>query len=436
MNLIHLNLKKISFYAGIAVLIALVLIGSFYFGYSRGQENPKRIEIVNVTNTEHKDEIGINFGVFWETWDLLKKEHLKGGETKDQDLIYGAIRGLVNSLDDPHTIFLSAEDSKRFEEDVNGSFGGIGAEIGLKNNQLVVIAPLKNTPAEKAGLLPGDKILAIDNQGTDGIDVNGAVKKIRGEPGIMVTLTVFRESWERPKDIKITRAIIEVPTLEWNYVGKETAEKLANNAVKDIIEAGDKKIAHLKLFTFNQNAPTVFYKAALRVLFGKMDGIILDLRNNPGGFLEVAANLSGWFLHKGDTIVKERFKNGEEVVFRANGNEALVSIPTVILVNKGSASASEILAGTLRANRKIKLIGTNTFGKGTVQELRALSDDSKIKLTIANWVFPDGMIIGEDGLKPDAAVEIQEADAKNNKDPQLEKAIEILLEEIEKATSD
>ena len=168
------------------------------------------------------------------------------------------------------------------------------------------------------------------------------------------------------------------------------------------------------------------------ILYGNIDGIILDLRNNPGGFLEIATNLAGWFLDKGDIVVSEKFRSGEETVFRANGNAALKEISTVILVNKGSASASEILAGALRAKLGIKLIGTNTFGKGTVQELRALSDNSKVKLTIANWVLPDGSVIDEDGLKPDVEVEITEEDIELKRDSQLEKAIEVLIEEIEK----
>ena len=190
------------------------------------------------------------------------------------------------------------------------------------------------------------------------------------------------------------------------------------------------KIAHISLHSFNQNAPVGFYKEALKVLLGKADGIVLDLRDNPGGFLEIAINLSGWFLNKGDVVATEKFRNGQEIVFRANGNSALKNIPTVILVNKGSASASEILAGALRAKRGIKLIGAQTFGKGTVQELRSLSDGSKIKLTIANWVLPDGTIIDEKGLQPDYKADLTDKDMENKKDPQLDKAVEVLLEEI------
>src|SRR3989344_7640114 len=393
-----------------AIILTVVFGTAFYGGYQIGIASPRTIVLENITNTD-ADKKTVDFGIFWEAWDLLKREHLKGAQAEDQEFLYGAIRGLTNSLKDPNTIFLPPEDSKKFEEDVNGRFGGIGAEIGIRNNQLVIIAPLKNTPAERAGLKAGDKILAIDGKGTEGLEVSEAVQKIRGEEGTDVVLTILRENWDAAKDIKITRAKIEIPTIESKILDQEA------------LTLGNKEIAHISLFAFNQNAPLAFYKEVLKVLLGRADGIVLDLRNNPGGFLEVAANLSGWFLDKGAVIVTEKFRDGREIVFRANGNGALKNIPTAILVNKGSASASEILAGALRAQLGIKLIGEKTFGKGTVQELRELSDGSKIKLTIANWVLPDGAIIEEKGLTPDYEVKISEEDAEKKKDPQLEKAI-------------
>ncbi len=413
-NVTKVQAKKIVSYTIAALAVVILAAGAFYFGYQRGLSEPKVVRIENISNLE-EGELATDFGVFWEAWNVLKNEHLKGAEAVDQDLVYGAIKGLTNSLGDPNTVFLPPEDSKKFEEDVSGNFGGIGAEIGIRDDQLVIIAPLKDNPAEKAGLLAGDKILAVDGESTQGIDVNEAVKRIRGEIGTEVTLTIFRDGWDRTRDFKIARDNIQVPTLEWELLAED-----------------DKEIAYVRLFSFNQNAPFLFYKAALGILLGQADGIILDLRNNPGGFLEVAVNLSGWYLDKGDVVVSERFKDGEGAVFRANGSGALKTVPTVILVNQGSASASEILAGALRAQLGTKLVGTNTFGKGTVQELRPLSDNSKIKLTIANWVLPDGSIIDEEGLKPDFEVEISPEDLEGDDplDPQLEKAKEILLNEI------
>ena len=416
--------------AGIFVGVAIIGSATFYFGYQSGLTKTRVVAVENVTNLESGKNDAVDFGIFWEAWDLLKKGHLKGGEITNQKMLYGAIQGLTNSLGDPHTIFFPPEDSKKFEEDVNGSSGGIGAGIGIKNKQLVVIAPLKDSPAEKSGLKAGDKILGIDGIGTQGLDVNEAVKKIRCEVGTSIKLTVLRDEWEAPKEIEIVRATIEIPTLEWSVIQNEDADADADAESSSEGQALNEDIAHIKLFSFNQNAPVVFYKAALRALLGQTDGIILDLRNNPGGYLEIAINLAGWFLDKGDIVVSEKFRDGHQEVFRADGTGALKDIPTVILVNEGSASASEILAGALRAKRNIKLVGMPTFGKGTVQELRSLGDNSKIKLTIANWVLPDGMIISEDGLKPDIEVKITETDTQEGKDPQLEKAIEVLKKEI------
>ncbi|MDP3729807.1 MAG: S41 family peptidase [bacterium] len=405
----------------------------FYFGYQRGALNPKKVVVENITNAE-TTELKTDFSVFWEAWQLVKEEHLKGDEVKDHDLLYGAITGMVNALKDPHTVFFSPDDSKKFEEDVNGSFGGIGAEIGIRKEQLIVIAPLKGNPAEKAGLKAGDKILAIDTVGTHGISVDDAVKKIRGVIGTVVTLTIMRDEWEKPRDIPITRGNIIIPTLEWKFIQDPADAEGANidtDGSEAILVDTDSDITHITLFSFNQNAPGEFYKASLKVLLGNVEGVILDLRNNPGGFLEVAIDLAGWFLDKGTVVVTEQFRNGNEVEFRARGNGALKDIPMVILTNEGSASASEILAGSLHAHRKIKLIGEKTFGKGTVQELRKLSDGSEIKLTIAHWVLPDGTIIDEEGIKPDIEVKNPEVEGdEKQKDLQLEKAIQVLRQDM------
>lgn len=409
---------QIPLFTGIFIVAAGLSIGLFFAGYEIGRANPRVVEVKNIKNTSPETEIEADFGTFWEAWDVMRNEHLKGAEAENQEMVYGAIRGLVSSFGDPHTIFLPPEDSKKFEEDVNGNFGGIGAEIGIKDKQLVVIAPLKGNPAEAVGLKAGDKIFGIDGKPTDSLDVNEAVKKIRGEIGTAVVLTIFRDGWDKTEDFKIIRANIVIPTLETKF-----------------LDFQGRKMAHISLFAFNQNAPLGFYKEILSASLNGAEGIILDMRNNPGGFLEVAINLAGWFVKKGEIVVSEKFRNGTGDVFRADGNQALQDAPVVILVNKGSASASEILAGALRAIRGTKLIGTNTFGKGTVQELRSLSDNSKIKLTIANWVLPDGTIISEDGLKPDYEVEISDEDVKNKFDSQLEKAKEVLLQEINQKTT-
>jgi len=396
---------------GIIILAALLLGGSYYFGYNRGSGNPETFRIEGITNIGD-DEVKADLGIFWEAWKKLREFHLKGDEITDQEFIYGAVDGLVGSFKDPNTIFLRADtgDAQKFEEDITGSFGGIGAEIGLKDEQLVIVAPLKRSPAERIGLKGGDKILKIDDFDTTGVTVNDAVKKIRGPIGTRVTLNILRADWNAPRDFPITREEIVIPNLDWEFTGN--------------------KLFYLKLHTFNEKAALAFYEAGINALLNRSRGIILDLRNNPGGFLHIAVNLAGWFLDKGKVVATEDFRTLEDTVFRANGNGAFKNLPVVILVNQGSASASEILAGALRDHRQIKLVGEKTFGKGTVQELQELRDGSTLKITIANWVLPSGLVIEKNGLTPDYEVKLTEEDIEAKRDPQLDKAIEILEAEL------
>ena len=390
-----------------ALAIAASMIGSgFYFGYSYGNNYPKNIIIKGVSDMESGSKTGADFSIFWQAWDLLKNNHIKGAELEDKNLIYGAIEGLVNSADDPHTVFMRPDDSQKFEEDIQGEFGGIGAELGLKDDFVVVVAPLEDTPASRAGIKAGDKILEVDGKPILKPDVTETVKKIRGTVGTQVMLKLLSNGDDSPHEVTLTRATFETPTVKWE--------------IKD----GD--IAYIQLFSFNEKASYLFYKASLAVMLGDLKGIVLDLRNDPGGYLEVAVNISGWFFEKGTPVVSEKFRSGEETKFTANGTAAFKDLPIVVLVNKGSASASEILAGALRDNRKIKLIGEKTFGKGTVQNLEQLKDGSQIKMTIANWIMPSGKILDEKGLVPDIEVKITEKDVEVKEDPQLERALEEL----------
>jgi len=345
-----------------------------------------------------------DFSIFWEALDLVKSKYYNPEIFKDEKVIYGAINGALQSLDDPYTVFLDEEDSKKFNEDLGGSFGGIGAEIGMKNNQILIIAPLKGAPAEKIGLKAGDQIIKINETSTLNMSVDKAVKLIRGTPGTIVKLTIFRDEWNSTKEFTIKREIIKIPTMEWKIL--------------------DGNIAYVKMFNFYSNATVDFYNMMVKDVIPKAPrGLILDLRNNPGGFLDVAQNISGWFLKKGDVFVLEKVRSGETKKLYAYGNEALSRIPTVLIVNSGSASASEILAGALRDNRGIKIVGEQTFGKGSVQELNNLRNGSSLKITIAEWLTPKGEKINKIGLKPDFEIKAKEGDKT---DVQLEKAIEVL----------
>lgn len=391
------------------VVAVLALGGSFYSGFRFGQQDPHVIVVKNITNVDDPN-VKADFGVFWQAWEKLKEKHVEGAKIAEKDLVYGAISGLVSAFKDPHTVFFPPAEAKKFEEDVSGKFGGIGAEIGQRDDQIVIISPLKDSPAERAGLKPKDKILKIDDTFTSGLSVNDAVKLIRGPIGTKVVLTVFRDGWQRPKEITIVREEIRVPTIDWD------------------VKEGN--ILHLKLYSFNENVPLLFYKAIVGGVLKGAQGMVLDLRNDPGGFLEVAVNLAGWFFPRGTVVVTEAFRSGENMVFRANGNEALKDFPVVVLVNSGSASASEILAGALRDNRGIKLVGEKTFGKGTVQELENLKDGSSLKITIAKWLLPSGKAIEKNGLVPDFEVKLTDEDAKKGADPQLTKAFEVLKAQI------
>ncbi|MEK7191979.1 MAG: S41 family peptidase [Patescibacteria group bacterium] len=421
-----MRLKSTLFTVAVSVVAAIALGGMFYLGFAAGARNPKVITVKGITNIGDED-VTADFGVFWQVWDYIKKEHVNGTEAKDQNLVYGAVSGLVDSLQDPNTNFFSPEDTKKFLEDVSGSFGGIGAEIGVRNDQLVIVAPLKGSPAEKAGLRSGDKILKVGDSVSIDMQVTEAVKLIRGDPGTTVILTITRNGWSKPQEISITRDIIKVPTLELEIKDVQLAGKSdAETAVPE-----NKEIAHIKLYSFNENSIPLFQQAMLKALLAGAKGMILDLRNNPGGYLEVAVNLAGWFLPRGSVVVTEDFRTGEDTVFRANGNEALKDFPVVALINGGSASASEILAGALRDHRDIKLIGEKSFGKGTVQELKTLKDNSSLKLTIAQWLLPSGKTIEKNGLVPDIEVKLTEDDIEAKRDPQLDKAFEVLKSLLE-----
>lgn len=395
------------------IFLTLAILGEvFWLGVGVGQNIPKVVTVRGVSNIEAPDEVKVDFSPFWEVWTLINSQYLRASEIKDQAKVYGAMRGLVQSLGDPNSEFFNPDDGKKFEEDIQGNFGGIGAEIGTKDERLIIVAPLKNTPAEKSGLKPKDIILKINATSTEGLDVQSAVKIIRGPVGTQVTLTVFREGWEKPRDFIIAREIIAIPTLDFE------------------MKAGP--IAYVSLHSFNANANVLFYQAILKALTNGSRGLVLDLRNNPGGFLQVSIDLAGWFLPRGSLVVKEVSRNNEEKPFFANGTGALKDLPVVILVNGGSASASEILAGAIRDYRPVKLVGEKTFGKGTVQQIESLRDGSSVKITTAHWVLPKGQTIDQKGLDPDFEVKMTDEDTENKKDPQLDKAIEVLNEEIAK----
>ncbi len=397
----------------LAVVAAAALLGSgLALGWNLGRNVPKNIVVTGAANMGGPSSTAADFNTFWQAWQIVNDNYLRNGSTTNQQKMYGAVNGLVESLGDPYSAFFTPVANTQFQQDIQGNFGGIGAQLGIDTaGHLVVIAPLKGTPAESAGLKAKDWIVAIGATSTDGMAVDKAVTLIRGPEGTKVTLTVMRDGWDKPKDFKITRANISVPSVEFEMKGT---------------------IAHISLHEFTQDADHAFYDALQQATGANAKGIVLDLRDDPRGYLEVAVNLAGYFLKPGSLVVKEIGRTVPEQDFKSPGDGALANLPVVVLINGGSASASEILAGALRDVRGIKLVGETSFGKGTVQELEPLSDGSALKITIAHWVLPSGRILDHDGLKPDYAVKLSDADIANQRDPQLDKAISVLQTQIGK----
>jgi len=379
-------------------LAVVIVLSSFGFGFWMGKSQV----VCQVCAPED-----IDFSLFWEAYHKLQEKFVDPQKFDVQKIIYGAISGMVKSLDDPYTVFFPPEETERFIQDVKGAFEGVGMEIGIRKGQLEVISPLEGTPAKNAGLRAGDKILQINGTSTAELTVDESVNIIRGPKGTEVTLTIFREGWEEAKEFKLTRDIISVPSLKWE------------------LKEGD--IAYIELYQFSEKASYDFQMAAIEILNTPAKKIILDLRNNPGGYLEVAQDIAGWFLERDKLVVIEDFGEGKEKIeYKAKGNARFSQYPMVVLINQGSASGSEILAGALRDDRGILMIGDKSFGKGSVQELQNLRGGSSLKITVAKWLTPQGKLITDVGLEPDIKVEITDKDYKEGLDPQLDRAIEVV----------
>ncbi|MBI5370108.1 S41 family peptidase [Candidatus Uhrbacteria bacterium] len=346
----------------------------------------------------------VDFAQFWNVWNYAKDEFYKQ-PVSDKDLYYGALKGVVSGLHDRYSVFFDPEEAKAFTANLEGSFSGIGAEIGAKDDKLVVIAPLAGSPAEKAGLQPGDWIVQIDAKDTTDMSVEEAVSLIRGEKGTDVTLLISRDGLEAATEVKITRDKIVVDSVKWKL--------------------DDQRIMRISISTFNHDTPELFSKAVQEILTSNVRGIVIDLRSDPGGLLTSAIDVASSWIGS-QPVVIERSKSDAHTF---NGVKAplLTGIPTVILVNGGSASASEIVSGALQDYGFAKLVGTQTFGKGSVQDYRELDDGSAIKVTTAAWYTPKGRSINEKGITPDIEIPFTLEEFKQKKDPQLEVALKVLL---------
>jgi carboxyl-terminal processing protease len=392
------------------ILVGAVIFLSFTFGWAFGHldfQSQKAGISPSVTNKEAT--IPVDFGIFWKAWDKIVSKY--DGNIDYQAMIDGAVSGMVNALGDPYTVYMNADQAKSFDAELEGSITGIGAEVGIKNNRVIIVAPIDNSPAARAGIKAQDIILSIDDADTAGMDLNNAVSKIRGDIGTTVKLQIQRG--ETKIEFQIVRDKVDTSSVKW--------------------EIKDNNIGYIEISRFDSNTTELTKQATTELSTKRVKAIILDIRNNPGGYLDSAVSVTSEFLEKG-TIVTEKptSRNGREERYSASGKGRLTSaaIPMAILVNGGSASASEIVAGALRDNARAILIGEKTFGKGSVQAIESLPGGASLRITIAHWFTPKGINIGKEGLMPDTEIKLTEEDFKNEKDPPLDKAIEYLLNKI------
>lgn len=403
------------------IILLAVVFGSGFFIGKISQPSIEQVE--GLVSKELGQPADVDFSLFWDAWRVIEKKYVERLDLNRQEMVYGAISGLLKSLNDSHSVFMKPQESKKFLDDMSGSFEGIGAEIGIRKGILTIISPLENSPAQKAGLRAGDKIFKVDDTLTSDLTLDEAVDLIRGPKGEEVVLLVAREDLDETKEIRIIRDTIQIPIIKSEQITLE----IESEDEEGIIHRKD--IAYIQLYHFTENSASQFRKTVKEILKSDTKGLILDVRNNPGGYLEVAVDIASWFLPKGELVVAEDFGNGEKNEHRSRGYDGLENMPTVVLINEGSASASEILAGALRDIKGIQVVGQKSFGKGSVQQLEKLKGGSSIKITVAKWLTPSGISINDEGITPDIEVEMTIEDIDEGRDPQLSRALEILKEQ-------
>lgn len=387
------------------LFVVSAFFGGYYFG-KRGFEyqvkfNPPKVTVVNKSPADQK----VDFALFWDIWDRVQTQYLER-PVDSQKMLYGAIDGMVKSLGDPYTSFLPPQVNKAVNNSLDGKYEGIGAELGIKDNQLIVVAPLDGSPAKEAGILAGDRILEINNETTFGISITEAVSKIRGSAGTSVSMKLQHGEGD-PFDVNLTRREITVASVTWEDKNDGTA--------------------YIRVSRFGSDTDNQWSKVAseVNVKMPQLDAIVIDVRGNPGGYLQSAVYIAGEFF-RDKPVVYEETPMGEQIPLNANRNGVFTRIPAVfILIDGGSASASEILSAALKETIGAKLVGVKSFGKGTIQDTKDFSDGSGIHITIAKWLTPNKEWVHKKGIEPDVVVERTMDDVNNNRDPQLDKAVEL-----------
>jgi carboxyl-terminal processing protease len=388
----------------LGILVFLIACGIFIFGFLVGHgqlklEEGYKPKLINRSLGKPKD---VDFALFWNVWNKIDKQYLN--KIDKQKMVYGAIKGMVAAIDDPYSVFMDPTETKEFNQELEGKFSGIGAEVGVREGKLVIIAPLPGSPAEKSGLQPGDIIVSIDGESADLFTVDQAVTKIRGKAGTTVLLIISREGAFQNKEFKIVREDIQVPSAKIEMKGK---------------------IVYIDILLFNEETAGLVKKFIEEAKDKNAQGLIIDVRNNPGGYLDSAVEICDFFVMKGKVIVSEKYKNDRQDEYKAT-IEPIVDLPLIVLINDGSASASEIFAGAIKDYHLGTLIGEKTFGKGTVQDFEQFPDSSSLRLTIAHWLTPGGTDISKAGIAPDIQVGLSDEDANVGRDPQLQRALQEL----------
>ncbi len=395
-RLIKLDLKKkFEVSPAVAAITAILIIASSFYA---GDALHNQVSLPGLGYNK------ADFSSLNDLYGLMQRNF--DGKLSAQAALDGAKAGLIAAGGDPYTVYLTATQAKTLSDDLTGKLSGIGAEIGIKNNILTIIAPIDNTPAAKAGLRAGDLIAKINGEDTTNMSVDTAVSKIRGDKDTKVTLKLVRSGIPDPFDVTITRDNITVPSVKWS---------LKNG-----------NVAYINVTQFGPDTADLVNQAATELKGQGATKVILDLRNDPGGYLDAGVSVASQFLPAGKTVVSERTNGKTTSTLSATSGGQLIGLPTVVLINAGSASASEIVAAALHDNGAAQLEGEKSFGKGSVQQIKDLSDGAQLKVTIAHWYTPGGINIGKEGIKPDIEVKLTTDDYNASRDPQLDRALDML----------
>jgi len=414
----------------LGVIFIVVIAVSFGIGFwSGGSSETSSLPPTTITNATSGAPTGVDFSPFWKAWSVVNQNFVNATTTASstQNLVWGAIQGMTAALGDPYTVFFPPQENQNFNDEISGSFSGVGMEMGIQNGLIVVIAPLKGTPADAAGVKAGDVLTKVNNTDVTTLSLDSVVGMIRGKSGTNVSITVVRKNVSAPITFTLTRTTIAVPTIETST----TQSSISTLSTTTLSTLDTNHIYLITLYTFTADSANLFRNALKQFVASGDHKLIIDLRGNPGGYLDAAVDMASWFLPSSDIVVQEKYADGHEDIYQSKGYDVFDNGNTdiVILVDGGSASASEIFSGALSEYKKATLVGVKTFGKGSVQELFTITPDTSIKVTIAKWLTPHGVSISEKGITPDYVVPITATSTAAGIDPQMNKAISVLESE-------